>query len=272
MKICNGISDLVYREYHEPQSLNKSDVEEIASVLEELRRLLLTADDELTKTEVQNCNLRFHLGKATTVRLQQGPSSASAVEANHDADFDNSVQGIQDWLNEAAKERKQDLLDETISMSGTPIAPSWRYLHSAFSTLESLQSIALFLAAGQTKASASAPASKSRSKAKNTALALRPGQGGKMQEVVDQIEKAVHDSASRLKANLNGPGVLDQMMDGVFGRSGVGEVVGKEMEKLADAETVAEQFCGEVRDSWEDALDGVLAVKVKKSKGDVHVH
>ncbi len=33
-----------------------------------------------------------------------------------------------------------------------------------------------------------------------------------------------------------------------------------------DAETVAEQFCGEVRESWEDALDGVLSIRVKKYK------
>jgi hypothetical protein len=38
--------------------------------------------------------------------------------------------------------------------------------------------------------------------------------------------------------------------------------VGKVLEGLADA-TSFEVLCGDMRESWEDALDGILAVKVK---------
>jgi N-terminal acetyltransferase B complex non-catalytic subunit len=38
--------------------------------------------------------------------------------------------------------------------------------------------------------------------------------------------------------------------------------VGKMLEGLADA-TSLEVLCGDMRESWEDALDGILAVKVK---------
>ncbi len=270
MKTCNAIADLLHEEYYEPPSIKQDDIEELASTLDDIPQLLKTAHDELTETEINNCNLQLHLGKALTLRLLQPattPNTADSTKVN----FDNAIKSIQDWLKDTLKKLTNHFFNHgVIHLAGTPIAPSWKYLHSAFSTLESLQAISLFLA-GQAKAS------KTRSKAKNSSTFLLPAEQRKtIQALVEQIERSIHDSARKLKDNLNASGVLGQLVDSVFGRVAGGaesegsgdasEAFGKELEKLPDAETVAEGFCAEVREGWEEGLEGVLSVGVKRWK------
>lgn len=269
MKICSDIMDLVGEEYHEPRSIQPQNVQELASVLVNLPKLLKAFSKELTKTEISNCSLQYYLGRALTLRLQHASSTGSTTDSAK-ADLDNAVQSIQDWLNGTTQEREEDAFNHgVILMAKTPIAPTWEYLHSAFSTLESLQAISLFLA-GQAKASV-----RTKSKTRNP-LTLSPDQRKAVQQHVDQLEKNIHDSARTLKTNLNASGVLGQMIDAVFGRNsadtgdGDGDAgsstaaFGRQLERLPDAESVAEEFCGEVRESWEDALDGILGVEVKR--------
>ena len=280
MKICGAVMDLLEEAYHEPQTIVPNNVEELASVIPNILKLLKAFSEQLTDSEISNCTLQYHLGRALTLCLLQQQQPPPALES-HKADFNDAVQSIQDWLRVTSKNFKERPFNHStvISVAGTPIAPAWEYLHSVFSILESLQATALFLA-GQSKAS------KTKSKVKNP-FTLPADQGKGIQELVKQIEKDIHDSARTMKGNLNASGVLGGMVDVVFGRSaendgstggshgqgqGEGKVggggittsFGKQLEKLPDAETVAEQFCGEVRQSWEDALDGVLSVRVKR--------
>jgi N-terminal acetyltransferase B complex non-catalytic subunit len=267
MKICNTILDLIYDEYHQPLLINQNDVLELISALDEVPKLLKTTLAEFTDAEIENCNLQLSLGKALTLYLRQTSLTANPAESSR-VTFDDAVQHIQDWLNGTAKERSEHSPDHgVIYVAGTPIAPSWQYLHLAFSTLESLQAISLFLA-GQAKAS------KTKSGAKK-AFVLPTEQRTRMQDMVSQIEKSIHNSARTLKGNLNSSGVLGHVIDIVFGRSAdsaaggddVGlAAFGRELEQLPDAETVAETFCAEARGSWGDALDGVLNVAVRRYK------
>jgi hypothetical protein len=260
MKICSAVADLLDEEYHEPQSIQQKDVQDLASALKDLPGLLKDTHNELTETEISNCNLQFYIGKALTLRLQQALPPFSTADSNK-ADFDRAIQNIQDWLTETAKtQTEHPFTHGVISISESPIAPSWQYLHFAFSTLDSLQILSLFLA-GQAKAS------KMKSKTKNPYI-LSADQRKHLQEPSEQIEKTIHDSARRLKDNLNASGVLGQMIDAVFGRNleGTGAAFGRELEKLPNAEEAAERFCGEVRESWEDALDGILEVGVRRYK------
>lgn len=281
MKICGAIMDLLEEAYHEPQTIAANNVQELASVIPNIPKLLKAFSEQLTNSEISNCTIQYHLGRALTLRLlyhhQQQPPP---VPESHKADFDNAVESIQDWLNTTLEKLKERPFNHStvISMAGTPIAPTWEYLHSAFSTLESLQATALFLA-GQAKGL------KTKSKVKNP-FTLPADNGKGIRQSVEQVEKHIHDSARTMKGNLNASGVLGGMVDLVFGRSaendgstggshghghGQGQgggitTFGKQLEQLPDAETVAEQFCGEFRQSWEDALDGVLSVRVKRYK------
>lgn len=287
MKICGAIMDLLEEAYHEPPTIASNNVQELASVIPNIPKLLNAFSEQLTDTEISSCTLQYHLGKVLTLRLQQQQQQASPAPESLKADFDNAVQSIQDWLSATAEKQKEHPFNHStvIFMAGNPIAPTWEYLHSAFSILECLQATALFLA-GQAKASKT----KSKSKVSNP-FTLPADQRMEVQGLVEQIEKGIHDSARVMKGNLNASGVLGGMIDVVFGRSaenddsaggsdghghgpgqgekkgeGISTSFGKQLEKLLDAETVVEQFCGEVRQSWEDALDGVLSVRVKRYK------
>ncbi len=281
MKVCGAILDLLEEAYHEPQAIAAKNVQELASILPNIPNLVKTFSEQLTDTEISCCTFQYHLGMVLTLHLQQ--QHASPTPESHQADLANAVQSIQDWLNAMSQQLQEHPFNHSnvISIAGNPLAPTWKYLHFAFSILECLQATALFLA-GQAKASRTK--SKLKSKVKNP-FTLPNDQRMGIQKLVEEIEKRIHDSSRTMKENLNASGVLGGMIDVVFGRSaenddstgggghsdgdaqGKGEggaSLGKQLEKLPDAETVAEQFCGEVRQSWEDALDGVLSVRVKR--------
>lgn len=272
MTICNAIADMMYTEYHEPQSVKQNEVQELSIAIAELPTPLQMSHEELTPTEISNCAVQLNIGKAMILRLQQSLTPTSLVSLNDKASFDASAQHIQDWLNDTARQQSIFLLQHSIRIgSEIPIAPSWQYLHSTFSTLESLQFIPLFLAL-QAKSSKA----KTKSKSKNPGLVLSADQQKSMLDLVLQIETSLHDSARTLKTNLTAAGVLGRMIDVVFGRigddaasgddGGLGVAFGRELEQLPGAETVAERFCGEVKESWEEALEGVLAVRVRRWK------
>lgn len=291
MKICNTIAVLLHEEYHEPQSLKQADIQDLSCTLDNLSELLQTARHELTTTELHNCTLHFHLGKALTLRLQQqqqqhqqpeSPTTPSTMVTNKPT-YDNIINSIQTWLTDTLK-HQPSLNHRIISTSPPPLlAPTWEYLHSAFSTLESLQLIALFLVLASPPSAAKA-ASSSKSKAKLRAKTANPyslsaEQNKALHDLIGEVEKKIHGSATALKRGLGGSGVLGGMVDGVFGRGGLGEEdgggggavtaaaaarFGKEMERLPGAEVVAEMFCAEVRGSWEGGLDGVLGVGVAR--------
>jgi N-terminal acetyltransferase B complex non-catalytic subunit len=270
MKICSTIVDLVEEEYHEPQSIKHHDIQELASVLVNIPRMKESCHEELTTTEIDNCHLQFHLGKALTLRLLNTSLTDGKADSNKN-EFDNAIQHILDWLKATAKARIENPFNHCIAFTPEkPIAPTWQYLHSAFSTLESLQAISLFLAS-QSKAS------KTKSKTKNP-FSLSTAQHKQVEQLLEQIETSIHNSARTLKTNLTSSGVLGSMIDVVFGRStnntardtqegdaaAAADSIGNHLENLPDAETVAELFCAEVKESWEDALDGVLGVKLRR--------
>ena len=284
MKMCRAIADMMYMDYHEPQSIKQTDIQELATSISQFLDLLKTSQEELTQSESNNCTVQSHIGIALTLRLQHNfpaTSSADLSDDNNKATFDASIQYIQDWLNDTANQRTEHPFEHSIHIQAErPIAPSWQYLHSAFSILESLQLIAQFLAL---QAKSSKGKSKSKAKAKAPpAFVVSVEQQKRMLDLVLQIEGSTHNSARTMKGNLNASGVLGGMIDAVFARGGNGEdgsalgesgdlgelstAFGKELEKLPGAEAVAEAFCGEVKESWEDALEGVLGISVRKWK------
>jgi N-terminal acetyltransferase B complex non-catalytic subunit len=122
-----------------------------------------------------------------------------------------------------------------------------------------LQGISLILAVLNAKSKAKP------NKSKSQAGPISKDKIAEMQKLVEEIETSVHDSARKLKSELNAPGILGKLMDIGLGRDEEKDelsAVGKVLEGLADA-TSFEVLCGDMRESWEDALDGILAIKVK---------
>ena len=83
-------------------------------------------------------------------------------------------------------------------------------------------------------------------------------------DLAERCSRKAFEDAAHLKEQLNAPGVLGQLMDVLLqrGDDGGSGQIGSLIEGLCDAGTL-ENFCGELKESWEDALDGILALRPK---------
>lgn len=166
------------------------------------------------------------------------------------------------WLGGPAQEAKSAVVN------GVEY-PDWNYLHTQFIRLETLQTIGHFSAILVKKFKAE------KDKAKIAATKDLRDALQDLRKQVDEQGKAVHDQARELKQNLNASGVLGKLVDAVLGRTAEGVLQELEnengngheglMERIASLQDEAdvEEYCGALRESWEDALDGILATKIK---------
>jgi N-terminal acetyltransferase B complex non-catalytic subunit len=214
-------------------------------------------------TDVESDNLKVHISLANAAVAMKHPSESESAGLNQ------HITDIENWLREESRnaenipwvdaESKNESYTSHLGSSIMVHAPSWTYLHWAFSLLETLQGISLILATLNTKSKAKP------NKSKSQAGPISKDKIADMQKLVEQVETCVHDSARKLKSELNAPGILGKLMDVGLGRDEEKDElspVGKVLEGLADV-TSFEVLCGDMRESWEDALDGILAVKVK---------
>ena len=217
----------------------------------------VAASDEVTVTEIDNYTISLNVAFAT-VSMQEGGKS----DPSNKGQSNDPISVIQEWLQgkmAGGSEGSHFGCSRHIIDLGDQIhVPSWDYLHWSFSVLESLRLISLLLAVlGQRSRT---------SKAKPFTLSKE--RIAKLQNLVTAVEEVVHERARALKRRLSERGVLGKLLDVALGRKDDGgeqSAIGKELEQLAD-EATFETCCGSWRESWEDALDGILAVKVKVYK------
>jgi len=139
--------------------------------------------------------------------------------------------------------------------------PTWTDLHRSFSQLETLQAIGMLPGLLSAKGSKT---SKSKQPKATAGVVVTTETLSELSTLAADLERAIHDDAKDLKDQVNAPGVLGRMVDLGMAREGGdfgGDVEGL-LEKLCD-EVTMETICGRLKESWEDALDGVLAVKIK---------
>jgi N-terminal acetyltransferase B complex non-catalytic subunit len=214
-------------------------------------------------TDVELNNLKVHISLANAVVAMKRPSESERVGLNQ------HITDIENWLREESRHAENipwadaESTNERYTLHlGSSVmvhAPSWTYLHWAFSLLETLQGISLVLATLSTKSKAKP------NKSNSQAGLIAKDKIADVQKLVEQVETSLHDSARKLKSELNAPGILGKLMDVGLGRDEEKDEqspVGRVLEELADA-TSLEVLCGDMKESWEDALDGILAIKVK---------
>lgn len=138
--------------------------------------------------------------------------------------------------------------------------PDWQYLHHQFVRLELLRIVAMWVTVMNKKLKAEKD---------KTQIALTEnlrGDLGKLRGIVAEEVKSLHNQTRELKEKLSASGVLGRLVDAVLGRTGdvseAQKALGDRLQGLQDEATV-EEYCGLLRESWEDALDGILATKVK---------
>lgn len=214
-------------------------------------------DDGLTDAERRNLECHRLLAKAALLISSGGGSDAAAPKGTVAELLDR----LKAWVQQTLDDQKNNTKIAIVTVAGIRIY-TWSELHTGISRLETLQAIALLLGVLGKKAKTA----KGGKTIPKDALA-------EVQALVVQLEKEIHDAARAVKDGINAPGVLGKLVDLGFARSdadgdaeGAGDatagVLGDILEKVSD-EVKMETVCGRIRDSWEDALDGVLAVKVK---------
>ena len=185
---------------------------------------------EATKNNMNLLKLASHLG---------GSKSITAEEV------EGCLKQLEEWLDSKLQQiaSNGDKLSPLVSNTaiflqpGSLSAPSWRFFHESFLILESLRALSQI-----------------------TTIALKKGSKSKLPK--DRLEKLVssvrlaHDCirANVRSLKLSEPGMLSGLIDLVLGgtaRDG--------LEKTLDVPAL-EILCGELMESWEEGLDGMLAV------------
>lgn len=212
-------------------------------------------EDSLTDTERWNLECHGLLAKAA---LWLGDTSpASVPEENNVADL---LSQLKTWLQKTLDSQQKEASSTGASIAGIQIY-TWSSLHTSITRLETLQAVALLLGILGKKAKTG----KGKTTIPKPALA-------EIQSLVVELEKEIHGAVRAVREGINAPGVLGKLVDLGFARDSEGEGEGSDGDDLAaladvlemvSDEVKMETICGKIKDSWEDALDGVLAVKVK---------
>jgi N-terminal acetyltransferase B complex non-catalytic subunit len=132
----------------------------------------------------------------------------------------------------------------------TPAGPTWKYLHSTFVLLETIKALSQLLALAVKKGAKSAKLPKERVE--------------RLSILVSEIYELVRSNTRALKQRVSASGVLTSLVDLVI----QGDQPAKSEKEVQDVlETTldpsnVEVFCGALMESWEEALVGVIGVKL----------
>lgn len=214
--------------------------------------VLSISEAENDQTEVEKEATAIHKELLKVATFMAGSKVTSSEQA------DASLGRVEKWL----EEKKNDLnfdgdnnsqLITTSSVylqPGTPIAPTWRFLHATFMLFETLK------ASSQLAILASRKASK--------AVTLPKERVQRLSVLVPEVFDMVRSNTRSLKRRLSEPGVLTSLIDLVT-QGEPSAPYEKELQTVLESTldmSSVEVFCGSLMESWEEALDGVLMVKL----------
>lgn len=213
-------------------------------------RTLNETEMDQTSIERETAKINWELLKVAT--FMAGSKATSAEEV------DNALRQVEDWLNS----KKKDLTIEEAKFSPLitrtalylqptiPAGPTWRYLHSVFTILESLK------AASQLTTLASRKVSKTTKLPKERVERLST--------LIPDVFELVRDNTRALKTQINAPGVLGSLVDSViYGNESdkYEQELQDTLEKGLDMPNL-EILCHSLMEGWGSALSGVMDVKL----------
>lgn len=139
--------------------------------------------------------------------------------------------------------------------SSKRILPSWQYLHASFLLLETLKVLLSTISIVETSAK---KLPKSGAKPSKEVV-----QG--LKEVAKKLQEKVKTNTRTMRSNVIGSGVLGTLTNLIFQQNQEHSTepcseLCEQLEQTLDASDV-EVFCGELLESWEEALGGVLSLK-----------
>lgn len=194
---------------------------------------------ETTKNNLNVLKVVYHLA---------GSKSVTADDVNT-----NLIQ-VEEWLNSKAQRvalndnKTSPLLSDTAIFlkPEVPFAPSWRFFHECFLIIESLIAVSRMTTIASKKG--------------NKSTKLPKEQVERISSLVGQVHDNLRANVRRLKSET---GMLSSLVELVFAGSTAGDKEGQKLrdslEKTLDVSAL-EISCGELIESWEEGLDGMLAV------------
>ncbi|EXJ96403.1 hypothetical protein A1O1_01529 [Capronia coronata CBS 617.96] len=244
MALCDNVATYIKAELASLPLLAVKAFDALKQSQVNLERLQEDAATEMTKAEMSSFECYQILARAA-VFAKESTSSKDTILG--------LLEKLQSWMTARLAEHKDGPFVMTLADIRTP---TWEGIHTSLVELETLQVIAMFLASLAR-----------RPKSKSKALAVPPETLTGLQNQILELERAVHAAARELKGQINAPGVLGKLVDLGMARDEAGKLaeLASLLETLCD-EVTMETICGHMKESWEDALDGVLAVKVKLYK------
>lgn len=194
---------------------------------------------EATKINLNVLKVVYHLAGSKSVTTDNVNASLTQIEA---------------WLNSKAQRaalndsKTSPLLSDTAIFlkSEVPFAPSWRFFHESFLIIESLIAVSRMTTIASKKGNKSSKLSKEHVE--------------RISSLASQVHDSLRANVRRLKSET---GMLSSLVELVFAGSATGDKEGQELrdslEKTLDVSAL-EISCGELIESWEEGLDGMLAV------------
>ncbi|KAA8649097.1 hypothetical protein EYZ11_000689 [Aspergillus tanneri] len=206
------------------------------------------ATSEMTEPEIEGVKVNLNL---FTVALFLSGSKSVLLEQ-----VQSCLSQVGEWLD--GKSKEYAMRDDQISpailntaiflKSETSFAPSWKSFHSLFTVLESLKAASFISTIATRKGS--------------KATKLPKDQVERLAESTRQVHQSIRENIRALKLRISEPGMLGSLTDLVMGGTDAGDSgsqLGLELGKTLDMSAV-EMFCGELMESWEEGLAGLLTV------------
>ncbi|KAJ5556414.1 hypothetical protein N7494_000329 [Penicillium frequentans] len=218
--------------------------------LPDLSALSISEANDQTEAEKENSKIHSELLKVAT--YMAGSKLTTSEQA------DKALGEVEDWLN--SKKISLTLNESQISplilstsvylQADNPTAPTWEYLHNIFTLLETLKALSQLVTLASRKAAKSAKLSKERV--------------DRLSDLVPQVFELIRSNSRSLKQRISRSGVLSTMVDVVV-QGPSSSPHSKELQAALEATldmSDLELFCGSLMESWEEALDGVMSVRL----------
>lgn len=213
---------------------------------------LSISDTENDQTETEKESAKIHTDLLRVATFMAGSKLTASEQV------DAALGRVEDFLE---SKKKGLTLSETATSpliastavfleADTPAGPTWQYLHNAFVLLETIKALSQLLALAVKKGAKSAKLPKERVE--------------RLSILVSEIYDLVRSNTRALKQRVSASGVLTSLVDLVI----QGDQSSKSEKEVQDIlETTldpsnVEMFCGALMESWEEALGGVMGVKL----------
>lgn len=213
---------------------------------------LSISEEQSDQTDAEKDAAKIHSQLLKVAIFMAGSKTTTLEQADH------ALELVEGWLN--SKKSDLELDDNNTSpllaatalylQSDVPTAPTWRFFHSIWTLLETLKALSQLVTLGSRKAS------------KTTKLPKEHVE--RLSSLVNEVFELVRSNTRALKQHVLAPGVLGGLVD-LVSQGGPSDRYGQALQKTLETTldiSAVEMFCGSLMESWEEALNGVMSVKL----------